>query len=327
MALKIDHKYTMKSSFSNIFSVIERSRIVSPITDLFDTKPKSNQPSVSARSLISDVLKNSLTAYRPPRTIPAWSSIIPRIDASLPKKSISLTNLNLSRLSIHESLSNIDIGDLMGVFYRIVNERHSFFGMEFRVTKSVKSRLVDLSHSLGLLSTSSKFAFTTSSMLYTDIGNGLRSIATPNWAPKKYLLEFVTYFKGEYGRLLILVSTGVGCTVWYTFMPGVPEAAPPEMLQLGREISYPEFFNISYELQSLQKIFFIESRNVAASVLSAFEEVYPFSEMPINIPVDAENAIPNPEKRVAVCLGIMVVVFLTLGIVPNMSTSSLTVQA
>jgi hypothetical protein len=323
----------MKTVFSNIMSVIDRSRVLSPIEDLFETKPSSNQPSASARSLISDVLKNSLTAYRPPRTIQPLSSTIRRIEVTPPgshKKSLPITITDKKKdlsFSIHQPLSERENGDLMRLSYRYIPEHTQFIPVQFRITKEVKRHLLSLSNYLGLLSSSSKLKFNTYNLLYKDLGNGVRSLANERWTPRKKLLEVLTYINGEYGRLIILVSMGVGCTVWYTFMPGGLETVPSEMLLFSRDLSYPGFYNINYELEPLEKLFFLESRNIADDVLSAFEDVFPFSEIPIHIPVlnnEVENAIPNNQARTAICLGIMVAVFLALGIVPKISTSSST---
>lgn len=217
-----------------------------------------------------------------------------------------LTNEN----SLNLALSGMSLSDsnLMALYFRFFPEHTRFIGTEFRITNTVKKKLVHLCNSIGL--SSSIVPFSTSSLfIYSRLGCGLRSLVTDSRVPKK-VVEVLTYLNGKYGRLIILVSMGVGCTVWYTFVPGVPET-PPLEVYLPRVISYFSFHDVNYELPPLQKLCFIEQKYIAGEVLSAFDNVYPFSEIPIP---------NNNEARVAIGLGIMVAVFLAMGIVPSSSS-------
>lgn len=139
-------------------------------------------------------------------------------------------------------------------------------------------------------------------------------------------IEFITYYKGMYGRLIILVSFGVGCTVWYTFQPGVPEVAPPGILVPPIELPYDSFKNVSFNLAPFKKISYVEYKYITDHVLSAFENVYPFTEInlpsiyPDSINSDGSNPDDGSNARVALGLGIIVAAFLAMGM---MSYSSL----
>ena len=218
----------------------------------------------------------------------------------------SLTNEN----SLNLALSGMSLSDsnLMSLYFRFFPEHTRFIGTEFRITNTLKKKLVHLCNSIGI--SSSIVPFSTSSLfIYSRLGCGLRSLITESQVPKK-VVEVLTYLNGKYGRLIILVSIGVGCTVWYTFVPGVPDT-PPLEVYIPRVISYYSFHDVDYELPPLQKLCFIEKKYIAGEVLSAFDNVYPFKEIPIP---------NNYDARIPIGLGIMVAVFLAMGILPSSSS-------
>lgn len=53
---------------------------------------------------------------------------------------------------------------------------------------------------------------------------GLRCVLQSN--ASKVLVEAITFYEGMYGRFFVLVCLGVGCTVWYAFVPGSYNHAP-----------------------------------------------------------------------------------------------------
>lgn len=143
-------------------------------------------------------------------------------------------------------------------------------------------------------------------------GVGLRAVANSCDSMSGLLVEVISNFKGMYGRFLILVILGMGCTVWYGFTPGHPLQAPTIGL-FAPLSSYDPFFNLNYVSPIFRKISFVETHDLTASVASAFENELPFAE--INIPVSENN---NFSK--AVGLGVMLAFFLAVGIVPNVSS-------
>ncbi|QCE11424.1 hypothetical protein DEO72_LG10g2657 [Vigna unguiculata] len=46
----------------------------------------------------------------------------------------------------------------------------------------------------------------------------------------RILVEAITFHEGYYGRFLILIHMGIGCTVWYGFAPGDGINIPTEGL-------------------------------------------------------------------------------------------------
>jgi len=76
--------------------------------------------------------------------------------------------------------------------------------------------------------------------------------------------------------------------------------------------TYDPFFKIENSVPGLRRICFVESSDVSASVESAYRNELPFSE--ITIPA-------NGPVLKAVSLGLMVAIFLALGIVPDVSSA------
>ncbi|CAI9277383.1 unnamed protein product [Lactuca saligna] len=111
-----------------------------------------------------------------------------------------------------------------------------------------------------------------------------------------------------YGRLIIFVSLGIGCTVWYNFIPGVPEVAPPGIL-VPRELPYDSFKDVSFDIAPFMKMSYVEYKYISDQVLSAFDNVYPFNE--IHLP--SGNTAEGSNARVALGLGIIVAAFLGMG--------------
>ncbi|CAH1438318.1 unnamed protein product [Lactuca virosa] len=62
----------------------------------------------------------------------------------------------------------------------------------------------------------------------------------------------------------------------------IPEVAPPGILVPPIELPYDSFKNVSFNLAPFKKISYVEYKYITDHVLSAFENVYPFTE--INLP-------------------------------------------
>lgn len=165
-------------------------------------------------------------------------------------------------------------------------------------------RISFLSSSLGLLYYKSLPTYD-SLLPYGCSGAGLRGLVIANLS--KILVEVITHYDGMYGRFLINVCLGVGCTVWYAFVPGRVDQAP-----VGGPFapfnSYRPFLDMSHYERGFRRIGFVETTDVSASVMSAFENENPFAE--ITIPTS------GPALR-SVGLGLMISFFLSVGIVPG----------
>lgn len=91
------------------------------------------------------------------------------------------------------------------------------------------------------------------------------------------LVEVLTYFDGNYGRFLVLVCLGIGCTVWYTLVP--PHQAPDisAYSAFAPLDSYPFIFYMEYIAPGFRKIAFVESHDLSELVESTFANEYPFA--------------------------------------------------
>lgn len=140
-------------------------------------------------------------------------------------------------------------------------------------------------------------------------GAGLRGLVPEEVT--KILVEVITYHDGMYGRFLVLVCLGIGCTAWYGFVPGTADRPSDTSLFTPFDSYYP-FFNMEYYAPGFRRVCFVDRSDVSASVVSALENELPFAE--ITIPASG-----NVLK--AVGLGVMVAFFLAVGLVQNVSNA------
>ncbi|KAL0302647.1 UNVERIFIED_CONTAM: hypothetical protein Scaly_3025700 [Sesamum calycinum] len=134
-------------------------------------------------------------------------------------------------------------------------------------------------------------------------GVGLRGLANDQLGKlPSFLVDVISHYNGRYGRFIILVSLGIGCTVWYNYVPGSSFTAPTGDLFAHLD-SYDHFFDDSYTQPNLNKVNFIETVDVSDTVDSAFSKELPFTD--ISIPASC------PALK-AVGLGLMIAVFLSV---------------
>lgn len=133
---------------------------------------------------------------------------------------------------------------------------------------------------------------------------GLKDL-TDSSAPSKVLIEVLTEYSQRYGRILVLISLGLGCTAWYSFFSGDIHI---------HNNPFPPFD--SY-------VPFLDHRHVA----EGYERTH-FSEAPTNVPAHVEAmfrstpllkevVIPaNGPTMQAVGLGLVIAFFLAAGMLP-----------
>lgn len=130
----------------------------------------------------------------------------------------------------------------------------------------------------------------------------------------RVLLEAITYNNGFYGRFLVLVQIGIGCTIWYGFTPGdgfnIPfDGSLPSLFEPID--NYEQFFyNPDVYIQpGFQKITLMENQpNTISTLSTAYTDAKPFVD--IQIPTNNSNLI------VGISLGLVVVMLLSLGLSP-----------
>lgn len=319
--------------------LLDKLKVHHTRNDIYDTGvfPAGSAPK-PFRLIIKDttsMLREMNLRRTVPKLAPSLSYTLPRTNPNshvnktelLPTFSgncIPLTDLQQSPLSLPHSAESHRDDDCMRLHFRFLPERSQFQRYEFRITEEANKMLKHVFTSLGL---SNMFHFSTSDIfLNTRVRGGLHHLLQQDIASSStktglsasahfsQIIEVLTYYKGLYGRLIILTMLGVGCTAWYTFHPGVPGIAPPELLALEC-IPYESFHNVDFHLDSFKKMSFVEHKYITDQVLSAFENLYPFSEIDLagNNPESSNPESSNPNARVAIGLGLIVAVFLAMG--------------
>ena len=147
---------------------------------------------------------------------------------------------------------------------------------------------------------------------YSWKGGGLRSLVSSISTPSTpILIELLTFFEGVYGRFIIVVNLGIGCTVWYALFNGTADQAL--MCDVFSTIDYDPFFQMDYRTPMFNRVSFVETNDVTNLVDMAFNNVHPFEE--INIPSVGY-------KNKCFRLGLMVAVFMTIGMFTDISSCS-----
>lgn len=299
-------------------SDLERLRILPRCSDIYESSLKDNRSSalpLPYRPRIDNSMLRS-RSYLPitPISLPHLSYQGSRrsiFDQKIVNSPHSLMMKSSSDIQQHNDVpqqqGNCYDDDIMGLCYRFLPFQPNYINSEFIITKKIKDRLTKICNSLGLSYNSVPFSVP-ELFTYSRKGSGMLSLVNNNF--DKVLVEVLSFYKGYYGRFILLVSLGVSCTVWYMFAPGIADIAPPSEL-LGRVLSYEPFFQVDHHYDKFNKVCFLERKYLTGEVLSALDNEYPFTE--INIPASSN-------VRVAVGLGVMVAVFLALGIVPNVSS-------
>lgn len=132
-----------------------------------------------------------------------------------------------------------------------------------------------------------------------------------NFFNEKILVEGITYHSGYYGRFLILVQLGVGCTVWYGFTPGEEFIVPVNTLLFNEIESYEPFVNnpATHVQPGFDKMTLHENEdNIIPKVASTYFKEKPFVD--IEIPATGSTIV-------CVGLGLVIIVLLTMGISPD----------
>lgn len=194
------------------------------------------------------------------------------------------------------------MGFSKGFGFRFLPGQSDFLTQDLKLP-SAFDRLSFLSNALGL-EYSSLPPFLDSMLPYCCSGAGLRSLVV-NESINLILVEVITYCDGSYGRFLVLVSSGIGCTLWYGFVRGSVHCAPEGGLFTPFN-SYDPFFNALHSAPGFQKISFLETNADLVSHIIGNE--HPFAE--IMIPASG-NALKS------VSIGVIISFFIAVGIVPH----------
>lgn len=207
-----------------------------------------------------------------------------------PFKEIPCKLIDIS--SKHES-SNVKPSIYLSLGFRFLPGQSDFIFNILKLPESIE-RLSRLSDSLGLSKNSgfiSKVLSFNRTVIppdglaspYCSSEVGLRGLVKKEYS--QILVEIITSSKYRYGRFLVLVILGIGCTVWYGFVPGSPEHAPGG--DLFDPLVYENFYNMDYNQPGLHKINLVERTDNAETLVKwAMENEPPFDD--IQIPARGE---------------------------------------
>lgn len=118
--------------------------------------------------------------------------------------------------------------------------------------------------------------------LNSYMGIGLRGLIHSSLLDKpkaKCIVDVMTYCHGIFGRIVVLACAGIGLTVWYGYSPPYGTLSIDSIRNF---YSYEAFLNLDSFVPGFHRIGFIESSNISAPVISAYNNDYPFTEMDID---------------------------------------------
>lgn len=141
----------------------------------------------------------------------------------------------------------------------------------FELTSSTIDRFASLSKELAFSYYDSPLELGTL-LPFSTLSNGLDH----NDLITSHVIEVIGHYNDHFWRIFVVSTIGIGCSVWYSSIPGLISQLP---------IGHPIFSGSPSDLiqSSLYTgIGLVTPKNVTASVLSAFEHVYPFTEITLN---------------------------------------------
>lgn len=195
-------------------------------------------------------------------------------------------------------------GYFLTLGFRFLPGQSSFLTKSLSLPKAVES-LIDFRNQLGL--SLSKDSLTNMVQIkYNSLTDQASTISS------RILVEAITYNNGYYGRFLVLVQLGIGCTVWYGFLPGAESCIPVDGFLFNPIDSYDSFINqpATHVQPGFDKITLVENEvNILPKLAEAYTHEKPFIDI----------QIPNAggSLLMSVSLGLSVVILLSLGIAPN----------
>lgn len=208
--------------------------------------------------------------------------------------------------SLPEGASALARGLKMCFGFRFLPGQSSFILRELELPQCFE-KFSFLSNSLGLFYGPSQSDL---AIEYSRYGLGLLG---DNVDLNKVLIEVITHTSEHgFGRFLVLVCLGVGCTVWY----GQENTHDVRATGLFAQVdgSYESFFSMDHipSFYPFKKLTFLETHDISAIVESTFANEPPFAQIPI--------ASSGPVVK-AVGLGVMIALFLATGVMPSLPTS------
>lgn len=312
-------KLINKSAFNDIVGRVERNHEVFEITKKLGSLSLHDHGASSSGAISSGtgLLQNNSSSFI--STLTPTASILERFKMRSNPSAFTRKVIDLTKAPFFDiqnpimKLTEKPFSYMMSLGFRFMPGQGEFLVKELRSPETLEG-LRNLRDNLGLSLT--KGTLSSSPLLRLkglsdSVQAGMSALAS------RVLVEAITYNAGYYGRFLILVQIGLGCTVWYGFAPGDGHFAPTEgFVPLFSPIdNYDAFItNPDVHVQpGFNKITFVQGvDNVAAPLSQAFTEEKPFMDIDIEMPT-----MSNKSLIVGVSLGLAVALLFTLGVNPS----------
>lgn len=292
----------------NVFTITNRIRNLS----LSDSSASSSSSSSSSSSFTGVNNSDFFSTLSP------TASILERFKIRTNPSAFTRNVIEMTKapfFDIHNPIMNMNFTEnvssyIMSIGFRFMPGQGEFLVKDLRAPDTLVG-LRKLRDSLGLSLTKGTLSSTPILKLKgisDTVSNSMQLLAS------RVLIEAITFNEGYYGRFLILVQIGIGCTVWYGFAPGDGMTLPVEGLTplFNPITNYDTIFTNPdvHVLPGFNKMTLVEGVNNPAEPLSqAFAKDMPF--MDIEIPQS------NKSILVGVSLGLAVVILFTFGINPS----------
>lgn len=216
------------------------------------------------------------------------------------KEIVNLTHTSLLLMprGLLECLSTNKV--FMGLAYRYKPGQTEFVKDDMLIPTSL-DRLQLLREKLGLSVSKNRSSSIRDLCTFTH-QDGIRSVIDANYS--KNFIEVITLLNGTFCRILVL-TTGIGCTVWYGFSPCIDGTVPPELF--APIVSYDPFFNVDHLAPNFHSAEINVNDNVSETIKDAFTSVPPLDEVKTPQEISG-NVLRN------VGLGIIIAVLITTGV-------------
>lgn len=303
-----------KTTFNDVVNLVEKNHDIFSLTDRFRNMSLNERDASSSGASSSASFKNTNLLSN----FSSTASILERFKVRTNPSSFTRNVIELTKapfLDIRKPITNLtekSSSYMMSFGFRFMPGQGEFLIKDLRTPDTLVG-LRKLRDSLGLSLTKGTLSSTPLLKLKglsDSVRNNLPAMAS------RILVEAITFHDGYYGRFLILVHMGIGCTVWYGFVSGDGMNFPTEGLTpLFSPIeNYDSFFtNPDVHVQpGFNKMTLVEGvNNPAASLSLAFAEEKPFMDIDIELPRSNQSIL------VGVSLGLAVAILFTFGINPS----------
>lgn len=330
----------MKNLFTALINDVEKLRALSQSKDFIDSAGSSSsrppRSNIIDRFSFFNINKNSI---RIPLALPPTISLessstsdtnllkgkSPMIESGLAQSIVDQTKKEEEE-SIYKELKNYKVlkkkleqqiePEFLAISYRYPPGHSDFINQTFLLTKRMRQKRIDFSSNLDL----TKRNCTPGALDLILFNSRKHSFRTKYDTKKdKVWVEVLTSYKGISGKFIVMAilgaGLGAGCIVWYSLLPGIPEGLPLAEILPSRINNHLCTLDDEHLRNVFKKVLFIDlKKNRKGDVQSAYENLYPFSQ--INIPASGN-------VKLALGFGVMMAIILGMGITADAPLTSI----